>query len=92
MLTAMSSLRDAQTLKEFWENLGAIFAHREDGTLDISYSGSLLFDENAKRDLAAFVADNRRALHALVICQDDLAIGRFEFVQQERQRGRYRED
>ena len=73
--------------------MGARFSLRDDGTLDLMYSGSLLRDPAAKRDVMVFISDYCRELHALVICDgDDLAIGRFESVQWDRHHlGRYHE-
>lgn len=93
MLHVMSSLHDTQVLKVFWEAMGATFSLKEDGALDVTYSGSLMTDPAAKRDLGKFLLEYARDLHALVLSNgDELAIGRFEFVQQERRLGRYQED
>ena len=93
MLTSMSSLRDAQTLKLFWESMGARFGLRDDGALDLIYTGSLLHDPAAKRDVMVFISDYCRELHALVVTNgDEMAISRFEFVARERLRGRFHDD
>ncbi len=93
MAVKNATLRDVQVRKEFWEGLGAKFGLACNGALDVSYSRSLTFDESAKGELAAFVDESRRQLHALVIVDGDPeSLRRFESVQWERDHGHYTED
>ena len=88
-----STLYETQAQKEQWENLGAVFSLRQDGSLDLRYTGSLMYDVNSKAELGAWLSDHVRDLHALVIADgNQLAIGRFAYLEWELDRGRYAQD
>lgn len=89
----LAMLHETQMRKEFWERLGATFSLSASGAFDVTYSGSMMFDSRAKRDLGKFATEHRRELQALVLADGDpFVIKRFESVVWAREHGRFTDE